>query len=319
MLKRAAAALLVALAVPSGTSAQQQIEDPEAVFVEELVVRGRLPGPAWWRVSDADSVVYVLGLPEALPKGMSWDQSVLQRRLDGANLLLTPPVLQASASPLAVPGLIVSARRAMGEEAAPGEGLTEEQSSRLNAAAVSAGLPPERYAGLRPWMAGVRFVSDHRKRMRLDAGEPLKSIQRAAARARVKSRPAAARELSVKAIIAEVKRIPPQAGRQCFDDALAEAEQTALTREAAAAWASGDARSALDAPRSSESCLTVIPGAASEIRSLHRQQAEAIARALDRPGRAVAALTLRSLLAEGGTLDQLRAQGFDVQTPGSRD
>jgi hypothetical protein len=57
------------------------VDDVEANTVEELVVRGRLPGPAWWRVSDGDSTVYVLGIPDALPKGMAWNQAILNRRL----------------------------------------------------------------------------------------------------------------------------------------------------------------------------------------------------------------------------------------------
>ena len=52
------------------------VDDPDAALVEELVVRGRLPGPAWWRVSDADTTVYVLGAPSLAPKRMEWDRSV---------------------------------------------------------------------------------------------------------------------------------------------------------------------------------------------------------------------------------------------------
>jgi hypothetical protein len=42
--------------------------DPEANLVEELVVNARLPGPAWWKVSDADTTVYVLGVPADGPQ-----------------------------------------------------------------------------------------------------------------------------------------------------------------------------------------------------------------------------------------------------------
>src|SRR5687768_3230161 len=63
-------------------------EDPDAVLLEELVVTARLPGPAWWRVSDADSTVYVLGVPSVATKQLAWDRSVLERRLKGANQLI---------------------------------------------------------------------------------------------------------------------------------------------------------------------------------------------------------------------------------------
>ena len=64
------------------------VVDPEANLVEELVVNARLPGPAWWKVSDADTTVYVLGVPAVVPKDLEVDHSVLKRRLDGANVLI---------------------------------------------------------------------------------------------------------------------------------------------------------------------------------------------------------------------------------------
>ncbi|HWW26787.1 MAG TPA: TraB/GumN family protein, partial [Caulobacter sp.] len=44
---------------------------------------------------------------------------------------------------------------------------------------------------------------------------------------------------------------------------------------------------------------------------------KAIASALKQPGKAVAVIELRSLLAEGGVLEQLKAKGFTVETPGA--
>ena len=41
-----------------------------------------------------------------------------------------------------------------------------------------------------------------------------------------------------------------------------------------------------------------------------------IEQALKKPGHAIAVVPLRPLLAQGGVLDQLRAKGFTVTTPG---
>ena len=87
--------LALAVAITGGAARAQVIDDPQANVVDALVVSAKLPGPAWWRVSDGDTTIYVLGVPSALPKGMAWDRSVLERRLDGASVLLTPPVWQA--------------------------------------------------------------------------------------------------------------------------------------------------------------------------------------------------------------------------------
>ena len=64
---------------PTGPAA-----DPDSVLVEELVVTALEPGPAWWRVKDADTTVYVLGVPSLAPKRMQWDRTVFERRLAGA-------------------------------------------------------------------------------------------------------------------------------------------------------------------------------------------------------------------------------------------
>ena len=48
-------------------------------------MRGRLPGPAWWRVEDADTTVWVLGVPSIAPRRMQWDRAIFERRLQGAN------------------------------------------------------------------------------------------------------------------------------------------------------------------------------------------------------------------------------------------
>ena len=90
-------AALGALAV-SPALAQQAVDasgpidlqriDPQADLVEELVVNARLPGPAWWKVSDADTTVYVLGVPAMTPGKLEVDESVFKRRIDGANVLI---------------------------------------------------------------------------------------------------------------------------------------------------------------------------------------------------------------------------------------
>ncbi|HEV7386019.1 MAG TPA: hypothetical protein VGN89_14150, partial [Phenylobacterium sp.] len=87
--------LAAALAAPAWaqvplTPAAPVAGDPDGVLVEELVVTGRLPGPAWWTVSDGDSTVYVLGAPSLAPKRMAWDRAIFERRLDGANEVILP-------------------------------------------------------------------------------------------------------------------------------------------------------------------------------------------------------------------------------------
>ena len=79
-----------ALAQVPITPARPDPNDPDAVIVEELVVTGRLPGPAWWTVYNGATTVYVLGAPSLAPKHMEWDRAVFERRLAGASEVILP-------------------------------------------------------------------------------------------------------------------------------------------------------------------------------------------------------------------------------------
>jgi hypothetical protein len=47
-----------------------------------------------------------------------------------------------------------------------------------------------------------------------------------------------------------------------------------------------------------------------------RDEVEALSAAMKTPGHAVAVFGIRGLVARGGVLDQMRARGFEVSTPG---
>jgi hypothetical protein len=55
--------MAAALVVAWPAVAQAPLEDPDANIVEELVVQAKSPGPAWWKVSDEDTTVWILGSP----------------------------------------------------------------------------------------------------------------------------------------------------------------------------------------------------------------------------------------------------------------
>jgi hypothetical protein len=59
-----------------------------------------------------------------------------------------------------------------------------------------------------------------------------------------------------------------------------------------------------------------VPGAQAFDAKVKADQVAAIEQALRKPGHAIAVVPLRPLLAQGGVLDQLRAKGFTVTTPG---
>lgn len=292
--------------------AAAQTSDPDAVLVEELVVTGRLPGPAWWRVSDADTTVYVLGAPSVMPKSLVWDDSVLTRRLEGANRVILP-FNQISVSLLTAPGAAISLLRLRSKT--PYEAtLPTELKARFVAARTAAGKPADRYRVKNGLAVGLILADDYRQANQLTAADPAKSVRRMA-----KARKLKVEEKSYDggALLSQVVRTGPAAQQVCLDDALDEAEAgPAGARHAAEAWTQGDVRGALAAERGFEKCLAAAPGAGALDTRFKADQAAAIVRALRSPGHAVAVVPLRPLLAQGGVLDQLRSQGFAVKTPG---
>lgn len=303
---------LAALLLATSAVAQASPVDPDAVLVEELVVTALLPGPAWWRVSDADTVVYVLGAPSIMPKSLDWDQSVLTRRLQGANRVILP-FNQVSVGLFSAPGAAINLLR-LRSKTPYEETLPAALKARFVAVRTGSGKPPERYATKNGLAAGLILVDDYRQASQLTAADPAKTVRRLAKGRRIRVEE---KSYDAGGLLGQVVRTPAAAQQACLEDALDEAEAgPAAARRAAQAWAQGDVRGALTAERGFEKCLASAPGALALDRRFKADQAAAIARALKTPGHAVAVVPLRPLLAQGGVLDQLQSQGFEVKTPG---
>lgn len=304
--------LLLALPLKAAAQAGPGLpQDPDAVLVDELVVTAREIGPAWWRVSDADSTVYVMGAPSVIPKGSGWDPSVLERRLEGANLVILP-FNSASVNLLTAPGALVSLVRLRASQPFE-ETLDPALRARFAAARSRAGQPADRYKTRNGMAAALLLVSDYRDAARLTAADPAKTIGRMAAARGIRVQ---AKTYDAAPLLAAVLRTPQSAQRACVLEALAAVEAGPGSAEAAArAWAWGRVRDALEGERSYERCIAAAPGAADLDARLKADQTAAIVAALKRPGHSIAVVQLRPLLAQGGVLDQLGALGYDIRTP----
>lgn len=303
---------LLALLTPVAAAAQV-IDDPEAAVVEALVVNAKLPGPAWWKVSDADTTIYVLGVPPALPKGMAWDQSVLDHRLDGAFALITPP--EARAGFTDIPALLKLRKTLKADK--PLQETSPALAARL--AKAWAGADPKDAEGWRDWKplgAGILLAGKANKADALVGSEPDRTIGKLARKHRVKTRIAATYK-AMPMIKAVAKGHSEATGLACLEEVLDEVEAgTGDARRLARDWAEGNVRGALAASRGGQRCELQLPGVPELVRRATADEATALTEALKTPGHAVATFPLRGLVAENGVLDQLRAKGFTVRTPG---
>ncbi len=286
--------------------------DPEGSLVQELIVTARAPGPAWWEVSDADSTVWVMGLPAGLPKGTAWNERPMQDRLARARSLLLPA--QVRIGPLRALAFFIGHRKALRTSVPLEQGLPAPVARRFAAARASLGQPAKRYAAWKPAIAGVMLDGDLRKATRLDAEQPLDRIRALARKAHVGERRVGTYDAGP--VLTAVIAMSDEAQRECLDDALAEVEAgPARVSAAASGWARGDVRAALAVERGYDRCFAALPVLSTLLQRGHADMANAIAGALAQPGETVAMVDLRALLATGGVLDQLRRRGFKVETP----
>ncbi|WP_374469266.1 TraB/GumN family protein [Phenylobacterium sp.] len=312
LLLLALAALAAPAAVAQTPVAPPPLVDPDAALVEELVVTGRLPGPAWWTVSDADTTVYVLGVPSLAPKRMQWDRAIFDKRLQGANAVILPFTnIRAKGVGALGAGLNLLRLRAGGPFEARLDPATRV---RFVAARERLGESAKHYSTANALAAGVQLAADYRERHELTTTDPAKLVELLARRSGV---PVVEKTYDIGPLLGAILRTPAATGRLCFEEVLAQAEAgPGITLQAARAWASGDVAGALENERTYERCLMAVPGGRQFDERMKADSAAAIARALERPGHAIALVPLRPLLAERGVLDRLRGQGLKVTTPG---
>ena len=303
---------LVAWLYALPASAQAPAPDPDETLVEELVVTGRLPGPAWWRVTDADTTVYVLGVPSIAPKRMQWDRSIFERRLKDANVVVLPFVNVRAKLGGSIGTAINFLRIKSG---GPFEATLDPATrDRFVAVRTRLGQSAKHYDTRNPLAAGVQLAIDYRDVSSLTNSDPAKLVRYLAQQNRVK---VIEKSYDLGPQLGGILRTPPSVGRICFDEVLAQAEAgPGVTLAAARAWAAGDVRGALDNERTYERCLSTISGGRTYDERTKADTAAAIASALKTPGHAIVLVSLRPLLAQNGVLERLRAQGFTVKTPG---
>ncbi|MBL8773033.1 MAG: TraB/GumN family protein [Phenylobacterium sp.] len=308
----AAAIALCALPAQSQAPAAPPADDPDATLVEELVVRGRLPGPAWWRVQDADTTVYVLGVPSLAPKRMQWDRSIFERRLQGANMVVLPfvNVRAKAAGSLGTAFNLMRLRTGGPYE----ERLDPATRARFVAVRTRLGQDARHYPTSNPLAAGVQLAIDYRDRNELTNMDPAKLVRYLAQQRRLK---VVEKSYDLGGQLGGIIRTPASVGRMCFEEVLQQAEAgPGVTLAAARAWAEGDVAGALNNERTYERCLSAVAGGRSYDERTKADTAAAITNALKQPGHAIVLVQLRPLLAQGGVLDRLRAAGHTVKTPG---
>lgn len=313
-------AMAAALACGMLAPAVQAQDEPEtADILEELVVRGRLPGPAWWKVSDADTEVYVLVVPPSAPAGMTWDTGVAQRRIAGARQLILPSEIRGSF--LQVLPTAISVARQVRTKTALETTLPPGLRDRFIAAKGETGIG-ERETKFRAGFAALMLESRYRRVKGLRDREVLNAMIALAKKNKLKIVSPGPSFAAARPAIREALGEAPTAKEEaCLAETLNTLQtRAAADRKAALDWAEGDVRGMLAAAKAgrraacNEGVLT-----RQLLRLMTNQQVTAIEAALKVPGSAVAIVDVDRLVVVGGVLDTLRSRGFEVKTPAAVD
>lgn len=311
ILGAATAAVLGIWALAAAPATAQPESDPEGTLVEELVISSNLGGPAFWKVSDGDTTIYVLGVPGALPRGAKWDERRLAMRLKDAKALILPPKIKAR--PVVMTTYLLTNQKKF-QGGPPVEGALAARLER-NRAALK--VKPASLEKWKPGVQGMILAGELQKPLKLDDSQPEGRILALARKAKVKQVRAGA-AIDPMPALKSLVNLDNAGQRICLEDALDQVEAgRAPLREASAGWARGDVKAALQAQRGFDRCLARLPMLSSLSRRAMSDTSTTIARQMGVPGKAVAVVDLRQLLARGGVLDQLRARGFRIDTPAS--
>lgn len=134
------------------TFAQQAAVAPPPVMPEAAVLKAK---PALWKVSDADTTIYLFGTVHLLPAGIEWYDGQLATAFESSQQLVTeiPDVPQGEAISLMLKHGTLPAGQKLRD------GMTAEERPKFEAAMTSMGLPPGAFDRYKPWFAAVALAT----------------------------------------------------------------------------------------------------------------------------------------------------------------
>ena len=314
------AALLVALCpacwsdVPRPPSAAAAAGDSLA----EVLVTGERPGPGMWRVSKDGHDLWILATLQPLPKNMTWRSELVEQRIAGSQVVISPPRVDADIGFFRGLTLIPSLLRA--RKSPDGKTLEQLLPHDLYIRWLALRV---KYLGLgddehkRPMLAALDLYERALDQSGLSSNETVwETIEKTARKDRVPLQPVVLNMKvdDAKGAIRDLNKIPQDAEVACFAKTIERLETDLQPmRQRANFWSLGDIEVAcLNAFLSVPELREQFQRARSEIEDLWLSTADA---ALGKNASSFAVLPITLLLKEDGLLDRLRAKGYAVQDP----
>jgi uncharacterized protein YbaP (TraB family) len=294
-------------------------DQPPAVL-DELVVTGERTGPGMWHVHRGAAEVWILGSMSPLPKGITWRATQVEKVLGGTSQVLVQKPFEIGIARIL--WLLITERSVLMVRGGKRlkDVLPADLHARFAALRAKYGEGPDKWERFRPLVAAafLQQAAFHQVGLstRLDLG--------AAVRTLAKKHHVRVEEIKIAGVgdvMDALKTLPPETESACFAASLVTIEQD-LPRllERARAWASGNIEriEKLREPAEVDACRVALDagvGAAELIARIRRTWASTIEKYLQNAGVTLVVLNMDLLLEPGGVLDELRAQGYDVDAP----
>jgi uncharacterized protein YbaP (TraB family) len=310
-----AVAMLLAGCGLAGNCAADQLP-----ALDEVVVTGERAGPGMWHVHSGAANVWILGSISPLPRDITWRSKQTERVLESTSQVLVQKPLEISVPRIL--WIMLFDRKLLMVRG--GQKLKDAMPADLYARFViqrnEVTDDPAKWERYRPIIAAafLQQAAFHKVNlsMRLDLGAALRTL--------AKKHGVRVEEVNVAGandMLEALKTMSPQTEATCVRASLTTIESgLPQLMERAQAWAGGNVERIENSPELKEvdecrAALDAGAGALDVITRIRQTWLGAIEKYLQAPGTTIAVMNLDMLLERGGLLEQLRAKGYEVDTP----
>lgn len=263
--------------------------------------------PAMWKVSDADTTIYLFGTIHLLPAKLAWQTPAFEAAAAHSDELVVETILDDQH-----PTAFANRLLALGQQAGLPrmlDRLAPDKRAALATAIAASGFPAAAFDGMKTWLAGFLLVTTQFKHLGLNGQDGVEAILRQRFSAAGKSIGALESNDQQIAIFDQL----PEAAQRAFlestlgDDAAMKAELGAMIDS----WEHGDTAK-IAATFNAE--LTGNPELTDAL--LHRRNADWtrwVKARMARPGTVMVAVGAGHLAGKGSVIDQLKRAGVRIE------